>query len=80
MTAVSSDTVVRMDALPLHEIRLFHNHTLSPPSSRAFDKKTKIHQIKLQQTQVSGRGIASFSGPPLLSLLLLYSNIIGGSY
>ena len=52
MPSISSETAVPPDALPLHEIRLFHNHTLTPPSSRAFDKKTKIHQIKLQQTQV----------------------------
>ena len=53
--ALSSDTVVRPDAPPLHEIKLLHNHTLTTPSSRGFDKKTKIHQIKLRQTHVRER-------------------------
>ena len=57
MPAISSETVVRPDAPPLHEIKLLHNHTLTLPSSRAFDKKTKIHQIKLQQTQVGVAGV-----------------------
>lgn len=52
MPAISSETVVRPDAPPLHEIRLLHNHNLTPASSRAFDKKAKIHQIKLRQTQI----------------------------
>lgn len=56
MPSVSSDTVVRPDAPPLHEIRLLHNHSLTTPSSRSFDRKAKIHQIKLRQTQVGGRG------------------------
>lgn len=49
---LSSATALPPDAPPLHEIRLSHNHTLTPPVSRAYDRKTKVHQIKLRQTRI----------------------------
>lgn len=31
---------------PLHEFRLSHNHTMTEPISRAYDRKTKVHQVR----------------------------------
>lgn len=55
MPAISSATAVAPDALPLHEIRLLHNHVLTTPVSRRYDRKTKLHQIKLQQSHIHER-------------------------
>ena len=49
---ISSSTVVPPDTPPLHEFRLHHNHMTTPPQLRPYDRKTKLHQIKLRQTQV----------------------------
>lgn len=52
---ISSATAVPPDTPPLHEFRLHHNHLVTPPQLRPYNRKTKLHQIKLRQTQVSGR-------------------------
>ena len=49
---ISSSTVVPPDTPPLHEFRLHHNHMVTPPQLRPYDRKTKLHQIKLRQTRV----------------------------
>lgn len=51
-TFICQPTVVHPDSPALHEIRLSHNHTLTKPMARNYDRKTKLHQIKLQRTQV----------------------------
>lgn len=41
---------------PVQEITLQHNHTVTTPAPRAFERRrSKLHQIKLQQTQVRER-------------------------
>ena len=55
MPALSSSTAVALEAPPLHEIHLQHNHTLTSSIPRSFDKKTKVHQFKLRQTQLHER-------------------------
>ncbi len=55
MPSISSSTAVAPDALPLHEIRLLHNHVMTPPISRRYDRKTKLHQIKLRQSHLHER-------------------------
>ena len=52
---VSSSTVVPPDTPPLNEIHLHHNHTLTNPVARSYDRKSKLHQIKMQQTRVHER-------------------------
>jgi len=69
---ISSETVVRPDAPPLHEIRLYHNHTLTPSSTRKYDKKSKIHQIKLQHTQVSVKWVKLSGGEQVKVSLYLH--------
>ena len=49
---VSSSNVSSLSAPPLHEIQLCHNHVLTRPISRSYDRRTKLHQIKLRQTRV----------------------------
>lgn len=39
-------------ALSVQDIRLFHNHRITPPVTKQYDRKTKLHQIKLQHTSV----------------------------
>ncbi len=53
--AISSTTAVAPDAAPLHEICLLHNHVVTPPVSRRYDRKTKLHQIKLRQSHIHER-------------------------
>lgn len=42
-------------APPVQSVRLFHNHRITPPMSKNYDRRTKLHQIKLQQTSVQER-------------------------
>ena len=48
----SSSSSLPPDTPPLHEIRLCHNHTLTSPIARPYDRRTKVHQVKLQQTRI----------------------------
>lgn len=52
---LSSSTAIPFDSPPLHEIRLHHNHVITNPIPRSYDRKSKVHQIKLRQTQVHER-------------------------
>ena len=52
MPPLSSSAAAALDAPPLYEIQLQHNHTLTSPIPRSYDRKTKVHQFKLRQTQM----------------------------
>lgn len=42
-------------AFSTQEIRLFHNHRVTPPVTKHYDRRTKLHQIKLQHTSLQER-------------------------
>ena len=49
---ISSLTAVTPDTPRLHKFHLHHIHMVRPPQLQPYDRKTKLHQIKLRQTQV----------------------------
>ena len=43
------------DTLSTQDIRLCHNHRVTPPVTKHYDRRTKLHQIKLQHTSLQER-------------------------
>ena len=49
--SVSSDNVPEMTVL--YEVNLCHSHLMTRPVSRAYDRRSKLHQVKLQQGRIT---------------------------
>eukprot|EP00731_Ephydatia_muelleri_P022204 Em0014g795a len=43
------------DTLSTQDIRLCHNHRVTPPVTKHYDRRTKLHQIKVQHTSLQER-------------------------